>query len=126
MTQPTRRTSGAANGIKSGPRRIPAYRGWDSAGKNSSDVGIGLMRFCSDSPALAPATAFDLQPAAVVVPGAPAQYGYQILNFARVLAIRELHFSEDQSLVRARLALRMSATGLNKRCTPQRPMDVTD
>jgi hypothetical protein len=59
MTQHTRRTSGAATGIKSGPRRIPAYQGRDSAGKIFSDVGIGLMRFVIDTPALVPATKFD-------------------------------------------------------------------
>ena len=42
---PIRRTSGAGTGIKDGPRRIPAYQGWTSAGKKFFGANDGLLKF---------------------------------------------------------------------------------
>gem|GEM_PF-5536560 len=50
MTWPTRRTSGAGTGIKSGPRRVPAYQDDYAPGKKSSDVGIQIGEFPGEVP----------------------------------------------------------------------------
>ena len=53
MTQPTRRTSRAATGIKDEPRRIPAYPGDDSPGKKFSDADMSFVDFVTNVPAQA-------------------------------------------------------------------------